>query len=126
VVLNHTIVRAADKTVSALFFAALLGLRVGEPVGPFLPVAVNDELTLDFDDRGPMAAGHFGFLVDDATFDALLARVGADPDIPFGSGPAHGWDRTVNRIAGGRGVYVGDPGGHSYEFFTRPPTPQLS
>lgn len=123
VVLHHTIVRAADKSVSARFFAGLLGLRVGELVGTFLPVAVNDELTLDFDDRGPVAAGHFGFLVDDATFDALLARVDADPDIAFGSGPAHGWDRAINRIAGGRGVYVGDPDGHSYEFFTVPPPP---
>jgi catechol 2,3-dioxygenase-like lactoylglutathione lyase family enzyme len=120
-VLHHTIVRATDKRTSARFFAGLLGLGVGEQAGPFLPVAVNEELTLDFDDRGPVATGHYGFLVDDATFDALLARIGADPDIPFGSGPAHGWDRTINRLAGGRGVYVGDPDGHSYEFFTTPP-----
>ena len=126
VVLHHTIVRVADKAVSARFFAGLLGLRVGHPVGPFLPVAVNDELTLDFDDRTPGAAGHFGFLVDEATFDALLARVCAEQDIPFGSGPEHGWDRTINRLAGGRGVYVADPDGHSYEFFTAPPPAKLS
>jgi catechol 2,3-dioxygenase-like lactoylglutathione lyase family enzyme len=122
-VLHHTIVRATDKVTSARFFAGLLGLRVGEPAGPFLPVAVNDELTLDFDDRGSVATGHYGFLVDDTTFDALLARMGTDPDIRFGSGPADGWNRTINRPAGGRGVYVADPDGHSYEFFTVPPPP---
>jgi catechol 2,3-dioxygenase-like lactoylglutathione lyase family enzyme len=73
-----------------------------------------------------VAAGHFGFLIDDATFDALLARLRANPAIPFGSGPAHGWDRVINRLAGGRGVYVADPDGHSYEFFTAPPPSELS
>src|SRR5689334_19572060 len=121
VVLHHTIVGATDNTTSARFLAGLLGLRVGEPARPLLPVAVNEELTLEFDDRRPMAPGHYGFLVDDATFDALLTRLAADPDIRFGSGPAGGWNRSINRLAGGRGVYVADPDGHSYEFFTTPP-----
>lgn len=121
IVLNHTIVRARDKDASARFFADLLGLEVGAPAGPFTPVRVNGDLTLDFDERGPVAAGHFGFLVDDAAFDALLERLRGRPDVPFGSGPRHGWDRRVNRLAGGRGVYVGDPDGHSYEFFTAVP-----
>jgi catechol 2,3-dioxygenase-like lactoylglutathione lyase family enzyme len=120
-ILNHTVVRASDKDLAARFFADLLGLDVGAPVGPFTPVRVNDELTLDFDQRGPVAAGHFGFLVDDATFDALLERLRDRPQIPFGSGPERGWDRRINRLSGGRGVYVGDPDGHSYEFFTAVP-----
>jgi catechol 2,3-dioxygenase-like lactoylglutathione lyase family enzyme len=120
-VLNHTVVRARDKDLSAHFFADLLGLDVGAPAGPFTPVRVNDELTLDFDHRGPVAAGHFGFLVDDATFDALLGRLDDRPEIPFGSGPERGWDRRINQLAGGRGVYVRDPDGHSYEFFTAVP-----
>jgi catechol 2,3-dioxygenase-like lactoylglutathione lyase family enzyme len=118
-ILNHTVVRASDKELAARFFAELLGLDVGAPAGPFTPVRVNDDLTLDFDHRGPVAAGHFGFLVDDATFDALLERLHDRPQIPFGSGPEGGWDRRINRLCGGRGVYVGDPEGHSYEFFTR-------
>ena len=121
VVLNHTIVRARDKDASARFFAGLLGLAVGAPAGPFTPVRVNADLTLDFDQRDAVAPGHFGSLVDDTTFDALLRRLGDRPDVPFGSGPQHGWDRRVNRLAGGRGVYVGDPDGHSYEFFTAVP-----
>lgn len=120
-VLNHTIVRATDKAAAARLLAELLDLEVGEPAGPFVPVQVNAELTLDFDDRGPFAAGHFGFLVDDATFDAVLHRLRARPDVPFGAGPGHGWDRQINRIAGGRGVYAADPDGNSYEFFTVPP-----
>lgn len=121
ITLNHTIVRARDKDASARFLADLLGLEAGAPTGPFVPVRVNAELTLDFDERHPVAAGHFGFLVDDGAFDALLARLRARPQVPFGSGPQHGWDRRINRLAGGRGVYVGDPDGHSYEFFTAVP-----
>jgi catechol 2,3-dioxygenase-like lactoylglutathione lyase family enzyme len=120
-ILNHTVVHASDKELAARFFADLLGLDVGAPVGPFTPVRVNVDLTLDFDHRGPAAAGHFGFLVDDATFDALLERLHDRPRISFGSGPERGWDRRINRLGGGRGVYVGDPDGHSYEFFTAVP-----
>ncbi|MGH3587766.1 MAG: VOC family protein [Pseudonocardia sp.] len=121
VVLNHTIVRATDKDASARFLAHLLDLEAGAAAGPFTPVAVNGELTLDFDERGPVLPAHFGFLVDDRTFDALLARLAERPEIRFGAGPEHGWDRAVNRLGGGRGVYVGDPDGHSYEFFTAVP-----
>ncbi len=82
---------------------------------------VNDDLTLDFDERGPVVPAHLGFLVDDHTFDALLRRLRDRPDVRFGSGLEHGWDREINHLAGGRGVYVGDRDGHSYEFFTAVP-----
>ena len=36
--LNHTIVAARDKAASARFLAGLLGLEVGAPYGPFIPV----------------------------------------------------------------------------------------
>ena len=121
VVLNHTIVTAGDKDASARFLAGLLGLAVLPPAGPFAPVRVNAELTLDFDDRGPVRPGHYAFLVDDATFDAALARLRADPAATYGSGPEHGWDRDINHLGGGRGVYVRDPDGHSYEVFTAVP-----
>lgn len=121
IVLNHTIVRARDKDAAARFFAGLLGLGVGEPTGPFTPVQVNDDLTLDFDQRHDVAPGHLAFLVDDTTFDRLLGHLDGRPEVPFGSGPEHGWDRRTNDLAGGRGVYVRDPDGHSYEFFTAVP-----
>ncbi|WP_205752407.1 hypothetical protein [Cryptosporangium phraense] len=52
VTLNDTIVRACDRHAAAGFFGALLGLEPGPDAGPFAPVRVNDDLTLDFDDRG--------------------------------------------------------------------------
>jgi catechol 2,3-dioxygenase-like lactoylglutathione lyase family enzyme len=121
IVLNHTIVRSADKNAAAQFFARLLGLEVGEPSGPFTPVRVNSDLTLDFDDRHTAVPMHFGFLIDDDGFDHIVHRLDEHPDVPFGSGPEHGWDRRINHLAGGRGVYVAAPDGHSYEFFTAPP-----
>lgn len=121
IVLNHTIVRARDRHRAAAFLAQVLGLTVGGQAGPFVPVRINDELTLDFDDRPPFHAGHYAFLIDDATFDAVLARLRQDPTIDYGSGPEHGWDHRINHLGGGRGVYVRDPDGHSYELFTAVP-----
>ncbi len=120
-ILNHTIVRAEDQDAAASFFAELLDLTVGERSGPFTPVRVNDELTLDFDQRGAVHPSHFGFLVDDVTFDAVLGRLETWPGVPYGSGPEQGWDRSINHVAAGRGVYVGTVDGHSYEFFTAVP-----
>jgi catechol 2,3-dioxygenase-like lactoylglutathione lyase family enzyme len=121
VILNHTIVRAADQDAAARFLAELLDLPVGERTGPFTPVRVNDDLTLDFDQQGTVVPSHFGFLVDDSTFDAVLARLETWHDVPYGAGVEQGWDRSVNHLAGGRGVYVGTADGHSYEFFTAVP-----
>ncbi|WP_280424848.1 VOC family protein [Nocardia carnea] len=121
IVLNHTIVPAVDKRASASFFAELMGLSVSPPAGPFVPVRVNDNLTFDFDDRGQVEPGHYAFLVDDATFDAVLGRLAQRPAVDYGSGPENGWDRRINRLSGGRGVYVRDPAGHSYELFTAVP-----
>ncbi|GAA0732918.1 VOC family protein [Dactylosporangium roseum] len=121
VALHHTIVPAADAPVSAAFLAALLGLPQPRAAGPFTAVAVNDGLTLDFDDRHGVRPGHYAFLVDDVTFDAVLARLRTAGTIDYGAGPEHGWDRRTNHLGGGRGVYVRDPDGHSYEIFTAGP-----
>lgn len=118
IVLDHTIVPARDRAAGAAFFAELMGLTVGAPAGPFVPVRVNRDLTFDFDDRGRVEPGHYGFLVDDPTFDAVLRRLARRPEVEFGSGPGSGWDRDINHLNGGRGVYVRSPEGHSYELFT--------
>jgi len=119
--LNHTIVPVSNREQAADFLTQLLSLTPGTPNGRFIGVRINDHLTLDFDDRRNAAApGHYAFLVDDATFDHVLesaARLEAD----YGSGPAAGWDREINHLNNGRGVYVRDPDGHSYEFFTTVP-----
>lgn len=121
IVLNHMIVPAQDKAAAAKFLAGLLGLRVGEPAGPFVPVQVNDDLTFDFDDRGPATPGHYAFLVDDKVFDGVLTKLAQEPEIEYGSGRVMGWDREINHLGGRRGVYVRDPNGHSYELFTAIP-----
>lgn len=121
ITLNHTIVPARDKRLSATFLADLLGIAVGDQVGPFIPVRLNADLTFDFDDDEEFHAGHYAFLIDDELFDAVLDRLARDPSIPYGSGIENGWDRSINHLGGGRGVYVGDPDGHSYELFTADP-----
>jgi catechol 2,3-dioxygenase-like lactoylglutathione lyase family enzyme len=118
VYLNHTIVPARDKAQAATFFAKAFGMQVGAETGPFTPVRVNDQLTLDFDGAEVFEPHHYGFLVDDDDFDAILGRVRA-MGIPFGAGPEAGWNRDINHLHGGRGVYFQDPDGHSYEIFTR-------
>ena len=119
VVLNHTIVPVADKERSARLLAGLLDLRVGKPAGPFTTVRINDDLTLDFDDRLGARPGHYAFLVDDGTFDAVLSRTKA-AGLEWGSAPRR-VDHEINHLGGGRGVYVLDPGGIAYEFFTAVP-----
>ena len=42
----------------------------GVEAGPFVAVAVNDTLTLDFDDRGAFEPHHYGFRVDGGTLEA--------------------------------------------------------
>jgi catechol 2,3-dioxygenase-like lactoylglutathione lyase family enzyme len=121
IVLNHLIVPVSDRRAGAAFLADLLGLPAAEPAGPFAPVRVNDDLTFDFDDRHGARAGHYAFLVDEDTFDAVLARLRAAPRIEYGAGPGHGWNRDVNHLGGGRGVYVRDSDAHSYELFTAVP-----
>lgn len=116
IVLNHTIVPVGDKDRGARFLADLLGVAVGPLTGPFVPVRVNADLTLDFDDRFGARAGHYAFLVDDAIFDRALSRA-RDSNVEWGSAPRL-VDRQINRLNGGRGVYIRDPDGIAYELFT--------
>jgi catechol 2,3-dioxygenase-like lactoylglutathione lyase family enzyme len=118
ILLDHTIVPAYDKVEAATFFASIFGLEVSPPMGPFAPVRVNDELTLDFQDRERFEWHHYAFHVDAAEFDAILDRV-IDAGIPYGSGPFSLEDRQINHRHGGRGVYFKDPSGHVLELLTR-------
>jgi catechol 2,3-dioxygenase-like lactoylglutathione lyase family enzyme len=118
IMLEHTIVPAHDKVEAATFFANIFGLEVSPPMGPFAPVRVNDDLTLDFQDRERFEWHHYAFHVDDAEFDAILERVIAT-GIPYGSGPYALEDGQINHRHGGRGVYFRDPNGHVLELLTR-------
>jgi catechol 2,3-dioxygenase-like lactoylglutathione lyase family enzyme len=119
VILNHTIVPVGDKQRGARFLADLLGIQVGEQAGPFAPVQINDDLTFDFDDRLGARPGHYAFLVDDGTFDRVLG-LAVGGGLEYGSAPrlTH---YQINHLAGGRGVYIRDPDGIAYEFFTAVP-----
>ncbi len=120
ITLNHTIVPARDKQESARFFADIFGLAYDASPGYFAAVRVNPTLTLDFGDSGDgeVEVHHYAFHVDDAEFDAILARVRA-AGIPYGSGPRQLEDRELNAWNGGRGFYFRDPNGHVLELLTR-------
>ena len=118
--LDHIIVPATDKVPAARLIAELLGVPWSETcnVGPFSPVYVNDELTLDFAQSSePFAAGHFAFLVDPGEFDAILARIEA-AGIGYRSTPLGPTDMRVNTNHGGRAVYWSEPDGHAWEILT--------
>jgi catechol 2,3-dioxygenase-like lactoylglutathione lyase family enzyme len=118
IVLDHTIVAVADKQRSARLLADLIGGDPGAPMGPFVPVEVNPDLTLDFDDRFGPQPGHYAFRVDDALFDHALKRA-VDLELDWGSAPRVA-DRQVDASGAARRVYVRDPDGVAYEFFTMP------
>lgn len=125
--LNHTIVPVRDKHASAAFLAKILGLPVGKPFGPFVPVPVGDSLSLDFADvdfadRGAttIQPHHYAFHVDDAEFDEIFDRIVAagldyyaEPHEPHRYGEINTW-------RGGRAVYFDDPDGHIMEVLTAP------
>ncbi|MFF6829764.1 VOC family protein [Streptomyces longwoodensis] len=119
--LNHTAVHASDRYLSAEFIAAILGLRVGAPFGPFLPVDLGNGVTLDYCEKRdePIQSQHYAFLVPDGQFDAVLARLEA-VGITYYADPAHTDPGRVNDLFGGRGAYFDDPDGHNMEIMTRP------
>ena len=118
--LDHTIVEARDRRATADFLAGVLGLEVGAPYGPFLPVEVDNGVTLDVMgvDDGPVRPQHYAFLVGEDDFDAVLARL-------EGAGATHWADPMyrrageINHEDGGRGMYFLDPNGHRLEVLTR-------
>ena len=120
ITLNHTIVQARDKEAAARFFAQIFGLAFTASDGHFVPVRVNDTLTLDFADaKGTIASEHYAFHVDDAEFDAILQRV-KTAGLAFGSSPWSLDDGKLNDWSGGRGFYFNDPDGHILELMTVP------
>jgi catechol 2,3-dioxygenase-like lactoylglutathione lyase family enzyme len=118
--LNHTIVSARDKQVSAQFLAEVLGLPAPFVYGPFLAVQLADHATVDFADTDDdITSVHLAFLVDDEDFDGLHARI-VERGIPHWADPARARPGEVNTDDGGRGVYFEDPSGHFLEAITVP------
>ncbi|MFE5791040.1 VOC family protein [Streptomyces sp. NPDC056503] len=119
--LNHTVVYSSDRSVSAHFLAGILGLRVGAPFGPFLPVDLANGVTLDFYQapEGSIQDQHYAFLVRDEDFDAMIGRLEA-AGVTYFADPAHRQPHEVNTLFGGRGAYFDDPDGHNMEIMTVP------
>jgi catechol 2,3-dioxygenase-like lactoylglutathione lyase family enzyme len=119
--LNHTIVFAKDRQVSAEFLADILGLRVGTAWGPFLPVELSNGVRLDFvtSDQETIALQHYAFLVPEEDFDGMFARL-KETGAAYAADPAFTQQGQINHNHGGRGVYFMDPAGHGLEIITRP------
>jgi catechol 2,3-dioxygenase-like lactoylglutathione lyase family enzyme len=119
--LNHTIVHVRDRHASAAFLADILGLRVGEPYGPFVPVQTSNGVTLDFMNSDPesLAPQHYAFLLSEPEFDDVFDRLVA-AGVRYYADPHHRQPDRINTNDGGRGLYFADPDGHNLEIITRP------
>jgi catechol 2,3-dioxygenase-like lactoylglutathione lyase family enzyme len=118
--LNHTIVWCRDQQKSANFLAEILGRSAPVRFGPFLVVALDNGASLDFYQKdGKPALQHYAFLIGDAEFDAVFARVTAR-GLDYWADPAKTKPREINTHYGGRGFYFDDPDGHLLEVITTP------
>ncbi|HVB64881.1 MAG TPA: VOC family protein [Nitrolancea sp.] len=120
VTFNHTIVPARDRRESASFYARLLGLPEPSEWGPFSIVALDDGVLLQFaePDVAEIQMHHYAFLVDDASFDAIYARM-SEAHLEHWADPQQTLPGRINTNHGGRGVYFFDPAGHGIEILTR-------
>jgi extradiol dioxygenase family protein len=118
--LNHTIVHARDSAASARFLADILGLPAPRPFGPFMVVDTANGVSLDFIETDePMLIEHYAFLVSEAEFDDIFARI-RERGLDYWADPRLSRKGEINRNDGGRGLYFRDPAGHYLEIITRP------
>ena len=98
--LDHTIVAARDKQVSAEFLAEILGLPAPVRMGPFVAVRLDNGVALDFADSGDdVRPQHYAFAISDAEFDEAFGRIQArglaTGPIPPGRGPVRSASTTA-------------------------------
>ncbi|MFD3740700.1 VOC family protein [Streptomyces sp. NPDC058629] len=119
--LNHTIVHSRDNRESAEFLADLLNLEVGPEWGPFIPVVLANDVTLDFATipEASIVPQHYAFLISEPEFDAAFGRI-QELGIAYYADPHLKLPGEINHNDGGRGVYFPDPSGHGMELITRP------
>ena len=118
--LNHTIVHACNKEASAIFTGEPLGLPPPHHAGPFATVQVDAELSLDFIDAGGTTRPqHYAFLVTEAEFGAIFARV-RERGGTYWADSRRREASLSNTWDDGRGVYFDDPNGHLLEVITCP------
>jgi catechol 2,3-dioxygenase-like lactoylglutathione lyase family enzyme len=122
VLLNHTIVHVRDSAESATFLAEILGVPAPKPFGHFLVVELANGVSLDFmdeDDGVEIRQAHYAFLVSEAEFDEIFARI-VEREIPYFADPGGRQAQQINHHHGGRGCYFPDPAGHWLEIITQP------
>lgn len=122
ITLNHTIVSAQDKQLSADFYCRIFGFEDLGPFASFIVVRVNDSLTLDFAEpannrKSKIVAQHYAFKVCESEFDQIMGRIEQD-NLVYGSGPDQLDNQHINHLYGGRGAYFRDPDGHVLEIMT--------
>jgi catechol 2,3-dioxygenase-like lactoylglutathione lyase family enzyme len=120
--LNHTIVGARDKVESAAFLTEILGLDPPVAGGHFLVVKLSNGVSLDFADvpeHVELAPQHYAFLISEAEFDDVHARV-TGRGLTIWPNPWMSDEGQINHNDGGRGFYFQDPSGHFLEVLTRP------
>ena len=119
--LNHTIVHSKDPKAAAEFFAGLFGLPAPKAFGPFLDVAVSNDVTLAFlsADDMEIQMQHYAFLVSEKEFDEIFRRI-EQKKLGYWADPGMKQAGRINRHYGGRGVYFRDLSGHLLEIITRP------
>ena len=117
--LDHMMVPSRSKVASAKLLAELLGVPWSETgVGPFVPVYVNDGLTLDFDEWDePIPMLHYCFRVNQEDFDAILDRI-RGAGIAYRSSVHGPDDYSIDTQHGGSIVYWNEPDGHKWEMLT--------
>jgi catechol 2,3-dioxygenase-like lactoylglutathione lyase family enzyme len=117
--LNHTIVSARDRDVSATFLSEMLGVTAPYTLGPFAIVQIG-ETSLDFvNTEDEIHPQHYAFLVNEAEFDGIFRRIKAR-GLRYWADPFRERADQINTWDGGRGVYWDDPDGHLLEILTRP------
>ncbi len=117
--LNHTIVSAKDKKVSAVFLTEILGLPAPLLLGPFAVVRVG-ETSLDYlDADSDISPQHYAFLVSEVEFDQIFERI-QERRLPYWADPYREEPDHINGWDDGRGMYFDDPNGHLLEIITRP------
>lgn len=117
---NHTIIWCSDRMRSSAFLATMLARPAPVAFLHFMVVDLDNHVSIDFAEKnGAIAPQHYAFLIDEAAFDGVLARIRSD-GIDHWADPARTMPGAINHHFGGRGVYFTDPDGHLLETITRP------
>lgn len=118
--LNHTIVWCSDQRSASAFFAEMLSLPEPVMFSHFHVVQMANGVSLDFADKeGRIAPQHYAFLVTEAEFDAILARIRARR-LAYWADPSRSEPQQVNTRDDGRGVYFDDPTGICWNSLNEP------